>query len=115
MIKRIKEAVLAALDRLNEQHLSPPRDAVELDKSDLLYPIAKAPGYYVSIEREEVYSIKSGELKKLQRKLWDGHYRCQLSVKGKKRGIIAERKFLMRIAEFDTGNYLTLPVKCKRG
>lgn len=115
MIKRIKEAVLAALDRFNEQHLSPPYDAVELDESDLLHPISKAPGYYVSIEREEVYSIKSGELKKLQRKLWDGHFRCQLSVKGKRRSIIAERKFLMRIAEFDTANYITLPVKFKRG
>ena len=113
MIKRIKEAVLAAIDRFNEQHLSPPCDIVDLNDSNLLHPISNAPGYYVSIEREEVFSIKSGQLKKLKRSFWDGRFRCQLSVKGKKRNIIAERWALMRIVEFDTNNYITLPVKFK--
>lgn len=115
MIKKIKEVIQAALDRFNEQYFHPPYDAVDLDESDLLYPISNAPGYYVSIERQEVYSIKSGELKQLCQNFYNGRFRCQLSVKGKKRSIIVERWNLMRIAEFDTTDYLKLPVKCKRG
>lgn len=53
------------------------------EKPEVLYPHRLIPGYYISLEEIEVYSIKSGRLKRLKKSTWKGKTTVAMSHKGK--------------------------------
>jgi hypothetical protein len=80
-----------------KQQLSGPAPSQDPAPIELL-PHKYFYGYYIDLHEKEVYSIKSGKLKKLQKKTWKGVTSVTLSHQGKSKTQVIDKlgKFVDR-------------------
>lgn len=84
---------------------------VEDEKDNkVLYPHKFFAGYYISLELNKVYSIKSGKLKELKQSTWKGKTTVTMSHDGKKRTQNMDPKMLRKFVSRNPKNTIELPV-----
>lgn len=84
-------------------------DEIE-ESEDVLWPHRLFPGYYVSLEHNAVYSIKSGQLKELKKSTWKGKTTVTMSHKGKARYQNMDPRILKKFVKRNMRNTISLPV-----
>lgn len=80
-------------------------------KQDILYPHKLFPGYYISIEHAKVYSIKSGKLKPLVARSWNGKTTVTMSHNGRARYQSIKPENLRKYADRNPSSTIKLDVK----
>jgi hypothetical protein len=73
-----------------------------------LYPHKLYHGYYINPKNLDVYSIKSGKLKKMKQSVWDGEIYVSLSHHGQRKPQIV--RYLKSSIDYNPANSVTLSV-----
>jgi hypothetical protein len=74
-----------------------------------LYPHKHYHGYYINPKNLDVYSIKSGTLKKMKASVWNGETYVTLSHKGHRKHLIV--KYLKSSINYNPADSIDVSVK----